>query len=281
MDGILKSNPWIEIEKTKTTVVSDMLTEHIHPHAELYFLLSGERRYFVGSEIYDVAPGNLVIIPPNAIHKTVSLRQKGYDRFVLYFSEECITALQTMLGREAIEGFLLLGCVSFSSTDAHAVRALFEKAFAEQAKNDAFGHASLYSLLMQILVFTLRSGKKKTFAASEGADRISLVCAHINENFQEPFTLKDAARMACMEKTYFSKRFKALTGFNFSQYLSQVRLHAAQRLLLTTPLTVSEIASLSGFSGSNYFKDAFSKAFGVCPSEYRRREGPPASSSNG
>ena len=58
--------------------------------------------------------------------------------------------------------------------------------------------------------------------------------------------------------------------FNFSNYLMQVRLGAAERLLVTTTMNISEISSACGFSGSNYFGDAFARFYGMAPSEYRK-----------
>ena len=118
----------------------------------------------------------------------------------------------------------------------------------------------------------LRYGARKACAAGEGADKIQLVARYISENFSEPLTLSDAARMACMEKTYFSKRFKALTGFNFSSYLTQLRLAAARQLLLNTDMSIGDIADHTGFSGSNYFGDVFLRAYGTSPTEYRKRK---------
>lgn len=260
----------IEIEKIKASVASDMLYEHIHAAYELYFLLSGERRYFIGDEIYNVAPGNLVIVPKNVIHKTGVFHQKGYERYVLYFSEASVSELKEEIGDENFRAFLSFGCVQLPPDETHAMRERFERVFAEQVKDDAFSYSVRKSLLTEIIVSALRYGKKKSCAAGEGADKIQLVAHYISENFSEPLSLAGAARMACMEKTYFSKRFKALTGFNFSNYLMQVRLGAAEQLLVTTTMNISEISSACGFSGSNYFGDAFARFYGMAPSEYRK-----------
>ena len=122
-----------------------------------------------------------------------------------------------------------------------------------------------------MIIAALRYGKKKGCAVGDGEDKIRLVAHYMQENFSEPLTLEDAARMACMERTYFSKRFKALTGFNFSSYLTQLRLSAARQLLLNTDMNISEIAAHAGFSGSNYFGDVFLRAYGMSPTEYRKR----------
>ena len=74
-----------------------------------------------------------------------------------------------------------------------------------------------------------------------------------------------------MEKTYFSKRFKALTGFGFLEYLTQTRLQAAQELLTATEMSIGDISEACGFSSSNYFGDVFRRCCGMSPSDYRLR----------
>lgn len=262
----------IWIEKTQSALALDMPKEHIHLECELYFLLAGERRYFIDGEIYNVAPGNLVVVPGNAIHKTLAFNQKGYERYVLYFTEKSLSEVRRDLGEDVFSRFFSLGCVQFPPEQVVQMRERFERIFAEETKADAFSPSMKRSLLGEIVVMTLRYGVRKACAAGEGADKIQHVARYISENFTEPLTLDDAARMACMEKTYFSKRFKALTGFNFSSYITQLRLSAARQLLLNSEMNISEIAALTGFSGSNYFGDVFLRAYGISPTEYRRRE---------
>ena len=79
---------------------------HTHPEHELYFLLSGQRRYFIRHSIYDLTPGNLILIPKGALHKTVSRNNQGYDRFVLFFSDEDLRSLSGALGADAYEKLL-------------------------------------------------------------------------------------------------------------------------------------------------------------------------------
>lgn len=274
MSGVKDAQPRLDIwiEKTQSTLAVDMPKEHIHSACELYFLLSGERRYFIDGEIYNVAPGNLVVVPGNAIHKTLAFNQKGYERYVLYFAEESLADVRRDLGEKVLSRFFSLGCVQFPPEQVVLMRERFERIYAEEARSDAFSLSMKRSLLEEIVVVALRYGERKACAADEGADTIQKVARYIAENFAEPLTLSDAARMACMEKTYFSKRFKALTGFNFSSYITQLRLSAARQLLLNSEMNISEIAAHAGFSGSNYFGDVFLRAYGISPTEYRRRE---------
>ena len=60
---------------------------HMHDHNafELYWLCRGEREYFIGDQFYKIGEGDLVLIPPNVLHRTAG---KGATRFLLYFSED-------------------------------------------------------------------------------------------------------------------------------------------------------------------------------------------------
>lgn len=261
----------ILIEKDSSAIATDMPETHVHAHHELYFLISGERRYFVGHKIYNVAPGNLVIIPKGEIHKTGAQGGKGYERYVLYFTEEAVEGFVNTVGEEALLRFLEGGCVQFTPERAARIREKLDAMYAENTSSDALSVGVQQSLLSDIIVTALRHGRTKSCATGEGADKIQLVAAYISESYASDITLSGASEMACMEKTYFSKRFKALTGFGFCEYLMRTRLNAAQELLLTTELNIGEISDACGFSGSNYFGDVFRRIYGVSPSEYRRR----------
>ncbi len=261
----------IIIEKDKSPLATEMPETHSHAHFELYFLLSGKRRYFVGHKIFSVSPGNLVIIPANELHRTGALGGVGYERYVMYFSGDALDDITEMMGKDRVDEFLSLGCVQFSPEYVKWLRERFRSVHTDQVHGDEFTYPLQKNLLYDIIVETLRHGNAKSRATDEGADKIQLVAGYISENYSSEITLDLAAEMACMEKTYFSKRFKALTGFGFCEYLTRTRINVAQSLLFTSDLNISEISDACGFSGSNYFGDVFKRLHGMSPSEYRRK----------
>jgi two-component system, response regulator YesN len=68
---------------------------------------------------------------------------------------------------------------------------------------------------------------------------------------------------------YLSRAFKNITGRNFSDYLSEIRMNKAKELLEKTQLTVYDIAISVGYGDPQYFHRVFKKYFGVTPNEYR------------
>ena len=126
------------------------------------------------------------------------------------------------------------------------------------------------SLLQQILVLLLRYGQRKNIAYGGVEKKIQEIVRYISDHYAGEITLQSAASLAYMEPTYFSKQFKRIVGFGFNQYLIQVRMKEAKRLLLTTDLSVNEISEKCGYSAGNYFGDAFKSLTGVSPSVYRK-----------
>jgi len=244
---------------------------HTHPQHELYFLLSGQRRYFIGQSIYDVSPGNLVIVPKHQLHKTNSAGKLGYDRYVLFFADEDLQDFIATLGKEHYSRLINSGCLLFPPDVAKAAQNRLEQMHRCFCENAPFKDAFLVNELRCLLLTALQQGKPCPPCTGESADKIQQAAGYISDNFHLPLTLHQCAQLACMESTYFSKRFKALTGLGFQEYLTGLRLQKAKLLLQSTSLSIGEIAEQCGFSGSNYFGDAFHKHTGISPTDYRNR----------
>ncbi|HWR41860.1 response regulator transcription factor [Sporomusa sp.] len=86
-------------------------------------------------------------------------------------------------------------------------------------------------------------------------------------------TLAEAAKHVYMNPSYLSQLFKQQQGINFIDYVTQIRLKEAKRLLSSTTLRISEIAERLGYSDLAYFTNIFKKSCQVTPSEYRKTQG--------
>ncbi len=96
----------------------------------------------------------------------------------------------------------------------------------------------------------------------------------VKSRFQEDLTLDSVAEELNVSLFYLSKLFRKHTGSNFTEYLTQVRINQAKKLLAAGDMSVKEAAYAAGFNSQSYFSKIFKKYTGVAPSEYR--EQPPA-----
>jgi len=244
---------------------------HEHAFYELYFLVSGNRRYMMKHSVYDVEPGNLVFIPKKKLHRAISAKKTGYDRYVLYFSDQQAARLAELLGGDVFSELVNQGCIQLPGYIAKQVQKDMEQILQETTSPSLAAYAIVTHLLQGIMLNALRYGSKKQCLVGESADKVQMIAKFITEHYREEITLSKVAEMACLEKTYFSKLFKTLTGFGFQEYLLQTRLLAAEQMLMETKLSMSEIAENCGFSCSNYFGDVFRRYKGLSPSAYRKQ----------
>lgn len=261
----------IKVEHDTAIAGNSRIGMHEHDFYELYFLVSGNRRYLMGHTVYDVAPGDLVFVPKKQLHRTTSTDKTGYDRYVLYFSDRQAEKLSALLGEEAFGDLMNSGCVVLPKHISEEIRKDLERISRDIGSPDAMTDVFVHHLLCGILLNAARYGEPRQSLAGESAYKVQIVAKYITENYPQEITLTEAAQMACLEKTYFSKRFKQLTGFGFQEYLLQTRILAAERMLAETQFPVGQIAEKCGFSSGNYFGDVFHRYKGFSPSEYRRR----------
>lgn len=99
---------------------------------------------------------------------------------------------------------------------------------------------------------------------------IDVVLQYMRKTPLGQVTLKDAAEKAHVNPSYLSQLFKQQLNKNFVEYLTELRVEAARRLLSTTSLRISEIAERVGYSDLAYFSNNFKRISGCTPSEYRK-----------
>lgn len=92
---------------------------------------------------------------------------------------------------------------------------------------------------------------------------------YIEESYMLELTLTSLAEQYNYNSTYFSEIFKEAAGISFIQYVTEVRMKHAIRLLKETQLTVWDVTELTGFRSPSYFSSKFKKMFNISPSDYR------------
>ncbi len=107
-------------------------------------------------------------------------------------------------------------------------------------------------------------------AAADRREQIRPVLAYVDRHRREAITLDDVAAIVHVSPSRVRHVFKEVTGVGFKAYVTQVRIAEAKRLLLTTELSVADVARTVAYTNLNQFYKVFSRACGMSPGEYRR-----------
>ena len=269
MDSISKYG--ISIEHNAVQSAKGSVCMHEHNVYELYYLVSGKRRYLMQHTVFDVEPGNMLLIPPGQLHRVTSTTNTGYHRYALYFTQQHAALAAELFGGSFFSDMIHKGCIQLPVQVCRQIESSAEEINRQLQSPSWETKAVITHLLHGILLCALRYGQEKKNLDGESADKVQMIAKYIGENYGEDISLGTASEMANMERTYFCKRFKAVTGVGFQDYLLQIRLNAAKQLLLDTQCTVGQIAEKCGFTTSNYFGDVFRRYHGMSPTEYRVR----------
>ncbi len=104
---------------------------------------------------------------------------------------------------------------------------------------------------------------------SRSESRIEIAKAYMEQHYMEMLTLNQVAEHVELNPSYFSNLFKKETDVNFSEYLLNVRINMAKKLLLDPTIKVYEIGNMVGYEDAISFGRAFKKKIGMSPKEYR------------
>lgn len=105
---------------------------------------------------------------------------------------------------------------------------------------------------------------------SENSRPIREAQKYIQANFDSPISLDTVSQQVGFNAAYFSQLFKKETGVNFLEYLTDLRIKEAKRLLANPRKTIADIALDVGYSDVKHFSKLFAKSAGIQPSQYRK-----------
>lgn len=93
---------------------------------------------------------------------------------------------------------------------------------------------------------------------------------YMKRNYYEDLVLEDVANEVYLSPAYFSSQFKKEMNKSFSEYLNEIRIEKAKKLLKEANLKIYEIAEMVGYKNTKYFTDIFKKYTGMSPLQYRK-----------
>ncbi|WP_276950764.1 AraC family transcriptional regulator [Acetatifactor muris] len=270
----------IEAEQVIRENEFSMANRHFHDTYELYYLLEGERYYFIDKETYLVGAGDVVLVKPNQIHKTSMAKASYHNRILLQIKGE---AFDTFLKSN---GFLTLGelydrnmqIIRLRKRDADMVKTMILQITEEIQERRKEYELMVKVKLLELLVLLARYRKnvlpdrKEQTAQTAKHQKVHEVADYLQTHPDTRECLEELAGRFYISKSYLSRIFKEVTGFGVNEYTNIVRVKKAQNLLIYGDYSVTEISELLGFESITYFERVFKKYTLYTPLRYRREK---------
>ena len=133
-----------------------------------------------------------------------------------------------------------------------------------------FGSAAKYLDMLDNWLDDFCTKTTAAFSNFENKQKIHQAVQYVQAHFSEPLNMAEVSNRVSMNYSMFSTLFKQYTGVNFVNYLQNLRINEAKRLLETTDRHIYEIGRRAGFSDDKHFLKIFKSATGFSPTEYRK-----------
>jgi AraC family L-rhamnose operon regulatory protein RhaS len=244
-----------------------------HNFLEMFYVLAGEGTFLVAENRYAAASGDVVIVPPGAVHQIEDrpgqpLTLYGICVVAAVWHDEPVPTLPA--------GLLPLNELLRSRVRADLRQMLFEQTLAWP------GHGAIITgLALQLLGLLVRGcstpDRPATIAGQAAAHRavVQQYVTELTHRFFEPTDLDQTAIALGMSRRRFTQLFRALTGTSWHAYLTRLRIDYACQLLQQTPRGIAAIAFECGYEDLSSFYRAFRRHSSLPPSEWRRQHGAP------
>lgn len=126
--------------------------------------------------------------------------------------------------------------------------------------------------ILKLLSWLFRNCVEENSTKTLAQSNVTAALKYVSQNYANEISIEVLASECCMNKSYFCRRFKQITGKTPLGYVNDYRLAKAHALLTTTDMTVAQIALITGFSDSNYFTRVFTRRYSLSPTKIRNKE---------
>ncbi len=253
---------------------------HFHPEIELTLILSGRGKRFVGDDIANFAAGDLCLLGTNLPHCWLSDPEPDgtyapCESVVVQFLPDCLgmglfdrpeTRGIARLLQQADRGLCFTGEIR---DRVDAVLRQIDRQPPFERMITLLETLSVLSTATEVQpLSSLGFAPSVTFSDQRRIDDVS---RFILDHLTEPLRLEDAAGVAHLSASAFSRFFRRATGKSFVRYVNELRVARACRLLTETEQSITAIAFESGFGNLANFNRRFREIKQLRPREFRKQ----------
>ena len=239
--------PFVTVNYRRTAGL--MVAGHWHPCCELLFVFGGAAEQEVDGQHFPLCAGDTLLIASGAVHATSSAE------------EDCYIGVMAFLHPRP------LPTIHLASGECPGMERIFSRIQEEFTLRRPAYETVTQGLLLQALGLLERHGAPLHPASVQNGEGRRIE-EYIRANLTSSLSLRSVADFAGYSPAYLSRRFPALMGMPFKQYVDRMKLQAA-RGLLADGLTAGETAFALGYDTPSSFCRAFKRMSGQTPSAYQ------------
>lgn len=267
----VRKNSSIQLNSLCTTI-----TESIR----IYYILDGKFEWLINDRPHVLYPGDLaIVLPGQPFSGNRDCLDIGTIGWIYIGVERMDKNRRMILGNwsgltenesATISRILLLNNVAVLANVKKALTIL------QAIKDEVFGQEIGYGtrvnhLVDELLIFIARQSTHQNNFRRDFPQTFAKLEEALRQNLSHQWTVEEMAALIGLGTTAFSEKVKNYTGFSPLNYLINIRISEATKLLKKQDINVTDIALETGFYSSQHFSTTFKKLTGYTPGDFRKR----------
>lgn len=247
----------------------------LHWHTALEFIMPLTNSYLVNcnGRDYTLKEGNVLIINSGTLHHIPA--QPG-RRIIFQADFSLLRNISELSSALSLISYAKVFTPENSPAICSELQQLLLTIKDEYSSEALLSEAAIYARLIDMFVligrnhtsnndiFDVQIGKQKEYV-----EKFMFICEYIDSHCTDELSIENVAAQIGFSKYHFSRLFHQFTNASFYKYLSQKRISFAENMLITSDVTVTEVAASSGFPSVSAFIRMFKIIKGYTPTEFR------------
>ncbi len=233
---------------------------HFHSFHKVTVVKHGTGTYMINGRMYDIKPGDVIMVAMNIPHQPSFAKGELYDRYTFYISPSIL---------EGIDIFSLLpgNVLRFSAGHTERLLAMADRV-REEMTSDAYASGVVSKLLLLQFVIEIRRSMDSSGRTAKpkraGNNRMLDLLRYINDHISEPISISDLSGHLYMSRYHMMRVFKSSFGCSIHEYISERRLIYAKELLIKGH-SPAETCYMCGYGSYSAFSRAYRSRYGISP----------------
>jgi AraC-like DNA-binding protein len=252
---------------------------HYHPEIELIYFHKGSGTQFIGDSIRRFEPGNIVLVGSNLPHywkydeQDDNHEESPYSTVIHFFDDFWGQTFLNLPENNVIKNVLE------KAKRGIQISASKEKQIAKLIEHIAMAKSPIRILLLMETLTAIGMIKSEAVLSSIGFKynleesdryRINQIYDYSIANFKEKILLEKVADLANLTTNSFCRYFKTKTQKTYMQFINEIRIGQACRLLIEDEINIKQVCYESGFNNSSSFHTTFKSITGKTPLMYKQ-----------
>lgn len=249
-----------------------LVKPHYHQAGELMQVLEGRIRLLIGTAYRECEKGDIIFLPPSVAHEVLGLTPDAAIRgivfdFSLIDAPKVLADFNEIFNRSQGQQYV----ITRRDAVCGELHGYIENIMSVYGTFSAGSRIKIVSNLLLIMGVYINAFSLEVSVHDKNYRKLKPVLDYIEEHYVDKISISELSEIIHVCDAHLIREFKNVTGETPAQYIINLRIESAIKLLSVGELSMSEIAEKTGFGSDTYMVRIFRQKLNTTPSKYKSK----------